>query len=86
MLQWSRLSDRIGRKPVILVGLAGLCVSMFCFGLSTTFWGLVLRCVIFVLGWDRAHGGTAAVRAKRTGYWIPIPLAVPQAGPVDPVL
>ncbi|KJA16892.1 hypothetical protein HYPSUDRAFT_206686 [Hypholoma sublateritium FD-334 SS-4] len=42
VLHWSRLSDRIGRKPVILVGLAGLCVSMFCFGLSTTFWGLVL--------------------------------------------
>ena len=48
---------------MILVGLAGLCVSMFCFGLSTTFWGLVLRCVIFVLGYGRAHEGTAAVGA-----------------------
>ncbi|KAF8183403.1 member of major facilitator superfamily multidrug-resistance, DHA1 sub-family [Pholiota molesta] len=42
VLHWSRLSDRVGRKPVILIGLAGLSVSMYCFGLSKTFWGLVL--------------------------------------------
>ncbi|KAJ7284506.1 member of major facilitator superfamily multidrug-resistance, DHA1 sub-family [Mycena rebaudengoi] len=42
VLHWSRLSDRIGRKPVILTGLIGLSMSMYCFGLSRTFWGLVL--------------------------------------------
>ncbi|KAF8150888.1 member of major facilitator superfamily multidrug-resistance, DHA1 sub-family [Crassisporium funariophilum] len=42
VLHWSRISDRVGRKPVILTGLAGLSASMFCFGLSRTFWGLVL--------------------------------------------
>ncbi|KAF5379724.1 hypothetical protein D9615_005691 [Tricholomella constricta] len=42
VLHWSRISDYVGRKPVILVGLFGLSISMFCFGLSTTFWGLVL--------------------------------------------
>ncbi|KAJ2924858.1 hypothetical protein H1R20_g12247, partial [Candolleomyces eurysporus] len=42
VLHWARLSDTIGRKPVILVGLSGLTVSMYCFGLSRTFWGLVL--------------------------------------------
>ncbi len=42
VLQWSRVSDRVGRKPVILSGLFGLCISMYCFGLSKTFWGLVL--------------------------------------------
>ncbi|KAJ3998915.1 member of major facilitator superfamily multidrug-resistance, DHA1 sub-family [Lentinula boryana] len=41
-VHWSRISDRIGRKPVILIGLFGLSMSMYCFGLSTTFWGLVL--------------------------------------------
>ncbi|KDQ31585.1 hypothetical protein PLEOSDRAFT_1036190, partial [Pleurotus ostreatus PC15] len=46
VLHWSRLSDRIGRKPVILCGLFGLSISMYCFGLSKTFWGLVLsRCL-----------------------------------------
>ncbi|KAJ7746327.1 member of major facilitator superfamily multidrug-resistance, DHA1 sub-family [Mycena metata] len=46
VLHWSRLSDRIGRKPVILIGLLGLSASMYCFGLSRTFWGLVLsRCL-----------------------------------------
>ncbi|KIM39395.1 hypothetical protein M413DRAFT_447318 [Hebeloma cylindrosporum] len=42
VLHWSRISDRVGRKPVILIGLFGLSLSMFCFGLSRTFWGLVL--------------------------------------------
>ncbi|KAH7912793.1 major facilitator superfamily domain-containing protein [Hygrophoropsis aurantiaca] len=41
VLHWSRVSDHIGRKPVILTGLFGLSVSMYCFGLSKTFWGLV---------------------------------------------
>ncbi|KAJ7881005.1 member of major facilitator superfamily multidrug-resistance, DHA1 sub-family [Mycena olivaceomarginata] len=38
VLHWSRMSDRIGRKPVILTGLLGLSISMYCFGLSRTFW------------------------------------------------
>ncbi|KAF5358825.1 hypothetical protein D9758_008562 [Tetrapyrgos nigripes] len=43
VMHWSRISDKIGRKPVILTGLFGLSLSMYCFGLSKTFWGLVLR-------------------------------------------
>jgi len=42
VLHWSRASDRVGRKPVILIGLFGLSMSMYCFGLSKSFWGLVL--------------------------------------------
>ncbi|KAG9225003.1 hypothetical protein CCMSSC00406_0001846 [Pleurotus cornucopiae] len=34
VLHWSSLSDRIGRKPVILTGLFGISLSMYCFGLS----------------------------------------------------
>ncbi|KAJ8588078.1 MFS general substrate transporter [Rhizopogon salebrosus TDB-379] len=41
-LYWNRLSDRVGRKPVILTGLFGISVSMFLFGLSNSFKGLVL--------------------------------------------
>ncbi|EIW79418.1 MFS general substrate transporter [Coniophora puteana RWD-64-598 SS2] len=49
-LSWSRLSDHIGRKPVILIGLSGLCISMLCFGLSRTFTTLVLsRCICGML-------------------------------------
>ncbi|KAG2128246.1 major facilitator superfamily domain-containing protein [Suillus clintonianus] len=42
VLHWSRISDHIGRKPVILTGLFGLSISMYCFGLSKTFAGLIL--------------------------------------------
>jgi MFS family permease len=45
VLRWSRLSDRIGRKPVLVIGISGACISILCFGLSTTFWSLVIRCV-----------------------------------------
>lgn len=45
VLHWSRLSDIVGRKPVLLIGLFCLSSSMCCFGLSTTYWGLVIsRC------------------------------------------
>ncbi|KAG8866050.1 hypothetical protein FRC20_009140 [Serendipita sp. 405] len=42
VLQWGRLSDRIGRKPVLLIGLSGLVLSMLSFGLSHTFIGVVI--------------------------------------------
>src|SRR5688572_21568023 len=32
---WGRLSDRIGRRPVLLMGLAGSSVFYFLFGLAT---------------------------------------------------
>jgi MFS family permease len=41
-LKWSRLSDRVGRKPVLRIGLFGLGLSILCFGLSTSFWTLVI--------------------------------------------
>lgn len=37
---WGRLSDRIGRKPVIMIGLAGYAVSMALFGSATQLWHL----------------------------------------------
>ncbi|KAF9237650.1 major facilitator superfamily domain-containing protein [Melanogaster broomeanus] len=46
VLQWSRLSDFIGRKPVVLIGLLGSSLSNFSFGLSRTFGALVIsRCI-----------------------------------------
>jgi MFS family permease len=46
VLQWSRLSDKVGRKPVLLGGLLGTIVSSLLFGLSRSFWALVFsRCL-----------------------------------------
>lgn len=35
---WGRLSDRIGRRPLILVGIAGYVVAQTMFGLATSLW------------------------------------------------
>ncbi|KAF8274736.1 MFS general substrate transporter [Lactarius quietus] len=43
VLLWSRLSDVVGRKPILLTGLFGLSLSMYSFGLSTSYWGAVFR-------------------------------------------
>jgi len=48
VLYWSRTSDRVGRRPVIMAGLLGLSLSMYSFGLSKTFVGLVIRCILLV--------------------------------------
>ena len=39
---WGRLSDRIGRRPVLLVGLAGSALSYLLFALAGNFWILLL--------------------------------------------
>lgn len=39
---WGHLSDRYGRRPVLLGGPLGLSLAMIVFGMSTTFWPLVL--------------------------------------------
>ncbi|KAH9169685.1 major facilitator superfamily domain-containing protein [Lactarius sanguifluus] len=43
VLQWSRLSDYVGRKPVLLCGILGIVVSSILFGLSRSFPALVFR-------------------------------------------
>ncbi|KAH9030836.1 MFS general substrate transporter [Lactarius deliciosus] len=44
--QWNRLSDHVGRKPVLLSCLVGTALSILLFGLSHSFWALVLsRCL-----------------------------------------
>ncbi|KAI9452894.1 MFS general substrate transporter [Lactarius psammicola] len=50
VLQWSRLSDHVGRKPVLLCGLLGTVVSSILFGLSRSFPALVFsRCLNGIL-------------------------------------
>jgi len=38
---WGDLSDRIGRRPVMLIGIAGSVISLTMFGLSTRMWMLL---------------------------------------------
>ncbi|KAF9468186.1 major facilitator superfamily domain-containing protein [Collybia nuda] len=46
VFQWGRLSDRLGRRPVLLLGPFGLSIAMISFGLTNTFWVLVVsRCI-----------------------------------------
>lgn len=39
---WGRLSDRIGRRPVLLFGLCGYGITYFLFGLANNLWVLIL--------------------------------------------
>jgi len=44
--RWGRLSDRIGRRPVLLIGLAGSAVSYLVFGLAGSFAALLFSRII----------------------------------------
>ena len=43
---WGSLSDRIGRKPVLLIGCAGTMLSLLVVGQSTNFWVALLGRVV----------------------------------------
>ena len=43
---WGRISDRIGRKPVMIVGIAGLAISFFIMAMAESLWGLFIARII----------------------------------------
>lgn len=43
---WGRWSDRIGRRPLILIGIAGYIIAQVLFGLSTSLWLLYAARII----------------------------------------
>ncbi|KIL61543.1 hypothetical protein M378DRAFT_166825 [Amanita muscaria Koide BX008] len=45
VILWGMASDRFGRRPILVIGPLGLAIAMIGFGMSTTFWPLVVfRC------------------------------------------
>ncbi|PFH50071.1 hypothetical protein AMATHDRAFT_146091 [Amanita thiersii Skay4041] len=59
---WARLSDIVGRRPVIIGGAAGLAVSTLFFGVSTNFLEILIsRCIAGIFS------GTAAVLLSALG-------------------
>lgn len=72
-MPWGSLSDRIGRKPVVLFGLASTIIGVFLFGLSKSFaWALATKifCGLFVsvcvrdLQWQKITDTYAYVHAR----------------------
>ena len=63
VLYWNRLSDHIGRKPVLLLCLIGAIVSAITFGLSQSFWALAFRCFPRITPWRVSSTNAAATAA-----------------------
>ncbi|KAK7994573.1 hypothetical protein PG991_016161 [Apiospora marii] len=76
---WGALSDRVGRKPVVLVGLGGVALSSLLFGLSTNYWVALLA--RFVGG---ALNGNVAVMQTMVAEMVKVPEHEPKAYATQP--
>ncbi len=74
---WGRLSDKVGRRPVILVGLGGFVVMLATFGLSPNLWlayasrilgGLFASSILPVAAAYIADMGSPELRARRFAW------------------
>ncbi|MCH7875390.1 MAG: MFS transporter [Gemmatimonadetes bacterium] len=59
---WGRMSDRIGRRPALMIGLAASAIAFLVFGFATTIWMLFLSRII-----QGAGGGTTGVAQAYIG-------------------
>ncbi|KAI1208376.1 MFS general substrate transporter [Annulohypoxylon truncatum] len=71
---WGALSDRYGRKPVVLFGLGGVAISSLIFGLATEYWVALLA--RFIGG---ALNGNVAVMQTMVAEMVKVPEHEPTA-------
>ncbi|KAJ6553625.1 major facilitator superfamily domain-containing protein [Mycena vulgaris] len=91
VLQWSRASDQIGRKPILMIGLFGVATSILCFGLSRTFWSLVVsRCLCGLLngniGVMKSAMGDLTDRSNRAEGFAYLPIVWAIGASVGPLI
>ncbi|KAJ7110829.1 major facilitator superfamily domain-containing protein [Mycena crocata] len=91
VLQWSRASDHVGRKPILLIGLFGTAVSILCFGLSRTFWALVVsRCLCGLLdgniGVMKSALGDLTDRTNRAEAFVYLPIVWATGASLGPLI
>ncbi|KAJ9053357.1 hypothetical protein DSO57_1024873 [Entomophthora muscae] len=88
---WGMLSDRIGRKPVITMGLLGTSISLFMFGLSTSLpWALATRFMGGILngnvGVIKSMVGEMTDRSNRADAFSYVSMMFGLGGIVGPIL
>ncbi|KAI0127873.1 major facilitator superfamily domain-containing protein [Xylariales sp. AK1849] len=76
---WGMLSDRYGRKPVVLIGLGGVAISSLFFGLAKSYWVALLA--RFVGG---ALNGNVSVMQTMVAEMVKNPEHEPKAYSVQP--
>ncbi|KAF4990257.1 hypothetical protein FGRMN_8564 [Fusarium graminum] len=76
---WGVLSDRVGRKPVVLFGLVGVALSSLIFGLAKSYWVALLA--RFVGG---ALNGNVSVMQTMVAEMVKLPEHEPKAYAVQP--
>jgi predicted MFS family arabinose efflux permease len=76
---WGSLSDRVGRKPVLLLGCAGTILSLLVLGSSTNFWVALLGRVL-----GGGLNGNVAVIQSMVGELVKKPEHEPKAYAVMP--
>ncbi|KAJ7679068.1 major facilitator superfamily transporter [Mycena polygramma] len=91
VLQWSRASDRIGRKPILIIGLFGTASSILFFGLSRTFGALVAsRCLCGLLngnvGVMKSAMGDLTDKSNRAEAFAYLPIVWAVGASVGPLI
>ncbi|CAN8098549.1 unnamed protein product [Discula destructiva] len=77
---WGAVSDRVGRKPVVLIGLGGVAISSLLFGLAQRYWVALLA--RFIGG--ALNGNVAVMQTMVAELVIETPQHEPKAYAVQP--